>query len=322
MKTSRTALVLGATGNIGGEVAKRLAARGWMVRALHRDPASLTGRDETFEWRRGDAMHRQDVVEAARGSDLIVHAVNPPGYHDWAGLVMPMIDNTIAAARSSGARILLPGNVYNYGPDAFPVFDETAPQHPRSRKGAIRAAMERRLEEAAEHGVRSLIVRAGDFFGPGQRNDWLMGGMIKPHRPIRSMFYPGKPGTGHQWAYVPDVAETMVRLVERERELPDFATFHMRGHWDENGARMVESIRRVAGEPRLKVRAFPWWAMTLAAPFSELSRELKEMRYLWQQPARMGNGRLAAFLGEEPHTPWDQAVGTTLAARGCLTAPE
>jgi hypothetical protein len=34
---------------------------------------------------------------------------------------MPMIENTIAAARSSGARILFPGTIYNYGPDAFPV---------------------------------------------------------------------------------------------------------------------------------------------------------------------------------------------------------
>jgi nucleoside-diphosphate-sugar epimerase len=320
MTNPHTALVLGATGNIGSEVAKRLVTRGWTVRALHRDPANLTDRDETFEWRRGDAMSRQDVVDAARGTDLIVHAVNPPGYHNWAGLVLPMIDNTIAAARSSGARILLPGTVYNYGPDAFPVFDETAPQHPRSRKGAIRVAMERRLQDAAERGVRSLIVRAGDFFGPGQGNNWLMGAMVKPDRPIRSMFYPGKPGTGHQWAYVPDVAETMLRLVERERELPDFATFHMRGHWDENGARMVESIRRAARRPQLKVRAFPWWAMTLAAPFSELFRELKEMRYLWQHPARMDNARLTAFLGDEPHTPWHRAVGETLAARGCLAA--
>lgn len=318
MTKQRTALVLGATGNIGGEVARRLAARGWTLRALHRDPDHLAERDPIFEWRRGNAMNRDEVVEAARGTQLIVHAVNPPGYHDWAGLVLPMIDNSIAAARASGARILLPGNVYNYGPDAFPVFDETAPQHPRTRKGAIRAELERRLEAAAESGVRSLIVRAGDYFGAG-RSNWLMGAMVKPGKPIRSMLYPGRAGIGHQWAYVPDVAETMLRLVERDSELPDFATFHMRGHWDGDGGRMVESIRRAAGR-RLKLRAFPWWAMTLAAPFSELYRELKEMRYLWQAPARMDNGRLTAFLGEEPHTPWDQAVKATLTSAGCLAA--
>src|SRR5580704_4721576 len=121
MTATRTALVLGATGSIGGEVARQLAARGWKVRALHRDPAALSERDDRFEWIKGNAMIRQDVIAAADGAQLILHAVNPPGYRNWAGLVLPMIDNTIAAARASRARILLPGTIYNYGPDAFPV---------------------------------------------------------------------------------------------------------------------------------------------------------------------------------------------------------
>ena len=37
----------------------------------------------------------------------------------------------------SGARLLLPGNVYNFGPDAWPVLTETSPQHPVTRKGLV-----------------------------------------------------------------------------------------------------------------------------------------------------------------------------------------
>jgi hypothetical protein len=32
----------------------------------------------------------------------------------------------------------------------------------------------------------------------------------------------------------------------------------------------------------------------------------------------MSNGRLRAVLGEEPHTPWDEAVEATLVGLGCL----
>ncbi|OTP74172.1 Nucleoside-diphosphate-sugar epimerase [Caballeronia sordidicola] len=319
MSESRIALVLGATGGIGGEVARQLAGEGWHVCALHRQPAKLTARDERFEWQQGDAMNRDEVVAASHGAQLIVHAVNPPGYKNWTALVLPMIDNTIAAARASGARILLPGTVYNYGPDALPLLSETSPQNPVTRKGAIRVELERHLKNASADGVRSLVVRAGDFFGPGSTgNSWLSSALVKPGKPVQSMFYPGNRGVGHQWAYVPDVARTMVRLVERERTLPDFATYQMLGHWDADGTRMIDAIKHATGRPNIKVRAFPWWALPAIAPFSETFRELLEMRYLWKEPVHMNNTALLNVLGEEPHTPWDEAVRTTLAALRCL----
>jgi nucleoside-diphosphate-sugar epimerase len=66
------------------------------------------------------------------------------------------------------ARLIFPANVYNFGPDAWPIVTEVSPQHPRTHKGAVRVEMENMLKDAAGHGVRSLVVRAGDFFGPRQ----------------------------------------------------------------------------------------------------------------------------------------------------------
>ena len=307
----RIALVLGATGGIGGELARRLHRAGWTVRALHREADAMAGMDG-LDWRCGDALVAEDVTAAAQGTCLIVHAVNPPGYKDWDRLVMPMLESTIAAARSTGAQIVLPGTVYNYGPDALPAPDETSPQNPVTRKGRIRVAMEERLRKEAEAGrARSLIVRAGDFFGPRAANNWFSQGLVKPGRRPTSISYPGSPGVGHQWAYLPDVAETMARLVECG-SLDDFSTFHMAGHWDADGTMMVDAIRRGLREPALPVRRFPWLALRMAAPFHPLCRELAEMRYLWDQPLRLGNERLVAVLGSEPHTPLDTAVATTL----------
>jgi hypothetical protein len=58
--------------------------------------------------------------------DAIVRAVNPPGYRNWSQLVTDD-RNTIAVAKDSGARILLPGTIYNYGLDAFPILKEDSP---------------------------------------------------------------------------------------------------------------------------------------------------------------------------------------------------
>lgn len=311
----RTALVLGATGGIGGAVARRLTEGGWQVRALVRAqsmarlPANVTPVP-------GDAMDGATVAAAATGAHLIVHAVNPPGYRDWDKLVLPMLDNSIAAARTGGARVLLPGTVYNYGSDSFPLIDETAPQHPRTRKGAIRVEMEQRLHAASRAGdIRALIVRAGDFFGPGAANNWFAQGLIKPGGHPAIIRNPGKRGIAHQWAYLPDVAETMVRLIERDAT-QGFETFHMDGHWDATGTAMVEAIMQALGASRARVAPFPWWLLRLAGLFAVTPRELMDMRYLWQEPIRLNNARLIATLGAEPHTPIPLAVGTTLASIG------
>ncbi len=313
-----TALVLGAAGGIGGAMAAKLAGRGYRVRALHRNASAMAARNPSIDWRQGDAMNRADVVRAAEGVSLIVHAVNPPGYRDWARLVLPMIDNTIAAAKAAGARILMPGTVYNFGPETFPVLDEESPQRPATIKGKIRVALEARLEAAAAGGVPVVIVRAGDFFGPGAGNNWFAQGLVKPGAPLKAITLPGAPGVGHQWAYLPDVAETMMQLVEHADRLPSFARFHMEGVVDTDGLQLAEAIRRVVGDPTLPIRRFPWLFARLASPFVPLFREIMEMRYLWQVPLRMSNRRLLEVLGAEPHTPLDRAVAETLASLGCL----
>ena len=91
MATTSTALVLGASGGIGGELARQLRDAGWQVRALQRGLATASETRDGIHWLRGDAMRLEDVLQAAHGCAVIVHAVNPPGYRRWSDLVLPMI---------------------------------------------------------------------------------------------------------------------------------------------------------------------------------------------------------------------------------------
>ncbi|MBJ9730857.1 MULTISPECIES: NAD-dependent epimerase/dehydratase family protein [Burkholderia cepacia complex] len=317
--TQRQALVLGASGGIGGEVARQLRDAGWQARALKRGLDAEVVERDGIAWVRGDALDRDAVVRAARGCSVIVHAVNPPGYRNWATQVLPMIDNTIAAARAAQATVVLPGTVYNFGADAFPVLREDAPQHPATRKGAIRVELERRLQDASAHGVPAIVVRAGDFFGPQLGNSWFSQGLVKAGRPVAAISVPSR-GVGHQWSYVPDVARVMVELIERRETLEPFARFHLGGHWDEDGMQMALAVQRVAQRHGMRpaLRDFPWWLVYVAAPFVTTLRELLEMRYLWREPIRMDNARVTAVLGREPVTPLDTAVEATLAGLGGL----
>ena len=316
----QTALVLGATGGIGGEVARQLQAAGWAVRGLSRSAESGTHKDR-ITWLRGDALNVDEVRAAAAGCAVIVHAVNPPGYKRWGEVVLPMLDNTIAVAQELHATVVLPGTVYNYGPNAFPTLTENSPQNPVTKKGAIRVEMERSLQAFTEQGGRVIIVRAGDFFGPQAGNNWFSQGLVKPNLPVTTISNPGKQGVGHQWAYIPDVARTMVTLIAMREKLAAFETFHMEGHWDHDGTQMAQAIQRVVtqhGGRTPKVSAFPWWVMPVIALFSETLKEMLEMRYLWKVPLRMDGGKLKALLERVPNTPLDEAVEATLRGQGCI----
>jgi len=323
MSKTKSALIIGATGGIGSEMARVLAKRGFHVRALHRDPQQAKARIPSLaaiDWVKGDAMNAADVLAASVGVSLVVHAANPPGYRNWKGLALPMLENSIAAAQAADARLVLPGTVYNYGPEAFPKVTESTPQQPKTRKGMIRVAMEQRLARAAGEGARVLIVRAGDFFGAASQNSWFSQALVKPGKPLSWLIYPGKRDVGHAWAYLPDLAETIVQLVEREAELAAFEVFHFEGHWFERGVEIAEATRRVAGVPSARIWTFPWFLVYLLSPFVETFREMIEMRYLWNFGLELDNEKLRAFLGKEPHTPLDEALRATLRELGCTTA--
>ena len=135
---AQTALVLGASGGFGGQVASALKSAGWTVR----------------RYRRGT-----DMAAAAKGADLIVNGLNPPAYHDWDRLIPEITISVLAAGKASGATLLVPGNVYPYGTEPGPWNAET-PHRPTSRKGHIRAEMEARYRDASAHGQRTSCCEA------------------------------------------------------------------------------------------------------------------------------------------------------------------
>jgi len=290
---TNTILILGATGGIGGTMGRTMLARGWTVLALARDAerAALNWRGTSQpQWIAGDALNVEDVVTAARGASAIFHGVNPQGYRHWDKLVLPMLDASLQAARQHGARLLLPGTVYNFDAAATPLITETTPQHPRGSKGAIRAEMERRITAAASE-VTSLILRAGDFFGPDAKQSWFTQAMAK--QPLQRIINPGKPGVGHSWAYLPDLAETFAQLLELpEGVLARAERLQFAGFWDHDGRQMARLLREAVGDPALPERSFPWWFMRLAAPFGGFPREVVEVAPFWRHPMRLDNGRL------------------------------
>lgn len=266
---TKTVLILGTSGKIGRHAARAFGKAGWQVRLFDRA--------------------RDDMVASAQGCDVIVNGLNPPNYHNWAEIIPAITRQVIAAARASGAMVVIPGNVYNYGDRGGPLSAAT-PQASCSRKGAIRVEMEQAYRDS---GVKTLILRAGNFIDPDRNGDVMS--MLLLHAIRRGRVTAmGDPAVVQPYAYLPDWARAVVALVEMGDRLGPFEDIPFPGH-----AFTVNELRSVLeAELRrsLRVSRFPWRAMRLAAPFSELARELLEMRYLWDMPHWLSGDRFHRLL--------------------------
>lgn len=271
-----TVVILGASGKIGRHAAEAFAAAGWTVR----------------RWQRGT-----DMTAAAMGAQVIVNGLNPPGYHDWARLIPQITAQVIAAARASGATVIIPGNIYNFG-IAPGVLSEATPQTPHTRKGRIRVAMEAAYREA---GVPTIVLRAGNFIAPGSADD-VMALLYLRAFGKRQITFCGDPEALQAYAFVPDWARAAAMLAERRAGLARFEDVPFPGHAF-TGTALKAAIEAATGRPLRAVR-FPWGFMRLASPFWELARELQEMRYLWDMPHRIDGTKFARLLPD--FVPTDQ----------------
>ena len=304
-------LVLGAAGRLGRIAAEAFRDRGWTVASLTRGRSIrlVASGTEPVE---ADARDVNAVAAAARGADVILHALNPP-YTQWSRLLLPFTDAAIAAARSAGATLLFPGNLYNYGSGLPAVIDETTPMQPTSHKGVLRLEAEARLRDAASQGVRSIILRAGDFYGGSGVGSWLDRIIVRELGNGR-VTYPGPLDVVHEWAYLPDLAAAMIALADVRARLEPFAEFGFAGH-AVTGRELVSAMVKATGR-NLRATTMPWWMIRLLAPVVPIFRELAEVAYLWKEPHRIAGEKLKTAIGDLAPTPFPVAITAALAELG------
>jgi nucleoside-diphosphate-sugar epimerase len=297
-------VVLGAAGRLGRAAAEAFRDAGWSVTSFVRPGA---GKRAARGTKAVESEDRATLTEALRGADVLLHALNTP-YPQWSRLALPHLYAAIDAAEATGATLMFPGNVYNYGAAMPEVLDEQTPMRPTARKGILRETMEQRLREAADRGVRTIVVRAGDFFGGG-RGSWFDLVIAKDLTRGR-ITYPGPLDTIHAWAYLPDLAAAMVRIAERRASLGASATLGFSGH-AVTGHELAAAIAQAAGHA-VGIERMRWWLLRSVGQLMPMGRELAELEYLWRVPHRISGEALSALIGEIPHTPLADAVAASL----------
>jgi len=171
----QTILVTGATGFIGGHLARRLVGEGARVRALVRSPHKAAGlADLGIEIFPGDITDPDAVLRATRGVDIVYHAAawaDEQGDRDavWAVNVegtRHMVDAAIAAGV---ARFIHLSSCAVYGSLQRMDIDESTPPRMTGRvyHDSKVAAEEVVFAAYRDHGLPVVVARPSQVYGPG-----------------------------------------------------------------------------------------------------------------------------------------------------------
>ena len=302
--TPSTRHVILGDGVIGQAVADELARLG--------QPAVLASRHAKT------SAHPHLQVDALDASAL--HAATQGATHLYLTLGLPydwrvwqrdwprVMHHAIDAALAHGAVLVFFDNVYAYGPLPLRVpMQEDHPVQPPSRKGAVRAELPRLLFRAGEErGLRWVIGRSADFYGPGVRQSPLFVAAIERQLQGKAAQWLGDPDARHSFSYTPDAARGLVRLAldegawQRAWHLPTAAPAPTPRQLLTQSARLLGAPERIQVLPRALLGALKL--------FMPVLREYDEMLYQNRQDYVFSSAAFMARYLDFAVTPYEEGI--------------
>ena len=156
------------------------------------------------------------------------------------------------------------------------------------------------MEQAfAESGVRTILLRAGDFLDTAPTGNWFDTIIVK--NLAKDVFnFPGRTDIPHSWAYLPDYCRAFVQLAEMRSELAVCTSLNFEGY--------TMSGDQMAAILGVSAKRMNWLPLYLVAPFWKMGRCLLEMKYLWDKPHRMDGAGFHRLVPDFKPTPVNEAV--------------
>lgn len=296
-------VVLGA-GPAGSTLADELVARGHRVRIVRRSAGDAP---EGVELATADLSDPDAATEATAGAAVLYHCVNVP-YHLQVEQMPGIATAILAAARAHGARLVVLDTLYPYGPEDGERITEDTPWAATSRKGRMRAELDRRYLDAHEAGdVRVAAGRAADFYGPGVLNSTLGGATFPAALSGEPVLTFGDIDLVHSYTYIGDVARGLATLGERPDG--DGRIWHLPTAPARTTREVLDLIADAAGRP-LTIHNLdepkPY------GPFDEtMMAEYAEMFYQHTTPQNLDSSAFEAAFGVTP-TPLPEGIAATV----------
>lgn len=213
----RTALVTGASGYIGGQLATRLHARGYRIRALVRptsDVEPLQRLDAELVF--GDIREPGAALEAARGADVVFHLAGlfrHGGLPDaeYRAVHVGGTRNMVAAVGATGAaRLVHVSTIGVHGSVKEIPTRENSPFNPGDIYQETKLEAERLVQAEIARGLPAVVARPAGVYGPGDLRHLKLFKLLQRGRFV--MFGSGR--TLWHPVYIEDLLDGLVLCAE------------------------------------------------------------------------------------------------------------
>jgi nucleoside-diphosphate-sugar epimerase len=273
--------ILGAGGSIGIELAKALKDYTSDIRLVNRNPKKVNSTDTLFP---ADLTVREDVFKAIQGSSITYVTIGfPYKTKVWEQYWIPFIQNVIAACLEYNSKLVFFDNVYAIGGDNVNHITENSPTSPTSKKGKIRAEVDRLiLESIDKNNLQAIIARAPDFFGGTSRQNSIIMNLVYDNlvKGKKAQWFCNSKVV-HSMGYVPDLAKGTALLGNTPQAFNQI--------WN-----LPTDTQKITGEEWINLFAavlgvknnytvLPNWLVGALGFFIPIMKELAEMNYQYNR---------------------------------------
>ncbi|MGA2587024.1 MAG: NAD-dependent epimerase/dehydratase family protein [Candidatus Aminicenantales bacterium] len=309
--------ITGASGFIGGHLARRFVRDGWSVRALvHRKDISLPGHIEVVP---GDIRDFDLLKGALRGADVLFHLASALGASqidrkEFFAINAEGTRTVLRAARAGGVRRIVhfsSAGVLGHVENNLAA-DENHPLDPRDVYDKSKLEGEMIAREAAKDGLNIVIVRPGWVYGPGDRRTFKL---IRAAA-RRRLILVAKGKTLQSPVFIDDLIDGALLCLDKGRP---GEIYNLAGNEVLTVKRMIETIAAAAGTkpPRISLPLAPAkaaaWAM--GKVFSMIGKEapLNPSRLaFFIHPKPLSIRKAAAELGYAPAWTFEKGMAATI----------
>jgi nucleoside-diphosphate-sugar epimerase len=296
--------ILGAGGSVGIPLAKELKAYTKRVRLVARNPQQVNGDDELFK---ADLTQADDVDKAVAGSDVVyLTAGLKYSIKVWRKDWPVVMSNVINACLRHNASLVFLDNVYMYAASEIPHMTEQSRIAPPSKKGQVRTTLhEMILHAVQDRGLKALIARSADFYGPGVKNSLLSFTVLEKFQKKQKAFWQVDADKVHTFTYIPDAAKATAIL----GNTPD--AYGEVWHLPTSSERFTgkDFISKVAKEMNVEPRYYilSKFMISLIGLFVPLVKELKEMSYQYDREYIFDSSKFEKRFAFKP-TGYDEGI--------------